>query len=110
MMLHIKFHAWMTDKYSNIANQKEGYQHTIRKLQTGGPENYSVQVSLGILWEVKIDHNIHCLNINSSGEQICWAKTKQFRLSSYCSEHDHITHQSLQPYGMQYSMVSYFKI
>lgn len=70
MMLHIKLHAQMTDKYFNIENPNTGYQHTTG-IQTDGSEIYSVEVGLGILWEIKIDHNIDCLNINSSGKQIC---------------------------------------
>jgi len=30
----------------------------------------TVQVSLGVLGEVKINHNIHCLNVDATSEQV----------------------------------------
>lgn len=36
--------------------------------------NYPVQICFRVLWEIKVDHHINCLNVNSPSEQIC---TKQ---------------------------------
>lgn len=30
----------------------------------------SMQICLGVLWEIKVDHHIDCLNVNSTGEQV----------------------------------------
>lgn len=45
-------------------------------VSSGSP--YSVQVCLSHSWEVKIDHNIYCLDVYTTGEQIYRHKMKVY--------------------------------
>ena len=37
----------------------------------------AMKVRLGVLGEVKVDDDVDRLNVNTSGEQICWMKPRK---------------------------------
>jgi hypothetical protein len=40
----------------------------------------AVEVRFSIFWEVKINHNVHGLNIDTAGKEICVGTTGHYQL------------------------------
>ena len=81
-MNNIDVWVWMRYKNTPVVIGNEIDCHT--QVSKSAWSSNSVEIGLSMFGEVKIDDNIYCLDINSSGKQIC-GENKE----SECSQDTH---------------------